>query len=1049
MDDEKFNLIEELNNADVLLERGLVYADAFVSKNYLSAVTNYGLVDMPIDGQVNFYLLDRIVYDMEESLDEKLINVYTAISNVGAGVSILVNSTEKGIEFYIGVKHADDEIAEVAKGVLEKSFKGNFSGSQLEEIYENVADKALDNYVTPNISSVSIVPAKRNKESAEANVQGIEKFIDTMRGYNYTALLIAEPISKENLELNKRGLFNLSSSISHFKSTQLTYGENSSVAVSKGMSDSFSKSLNESITDTTSQFRNENYSKNYGMSRGFFGIGFNTGSSSGFSTGNSWAHGVTSGTTETNTVSTSTNKTETTGDSKSITVTNENKRVNDVLESIDRQLERIKKSESFGFWNVASYFISDEKETALVAASTFKALLSGAESDLESSQVNLWEDSDDNTHEILYYLKYAQHPRFAMDIMESNFETDDHIITAGNMVSGDELPLVLSLPKYSVPGLPVIKIADFGRNIQYSSKTHQGKTIPFGSVFHMGAEDPERVNLSLENFRSHCFITGSTGSGKSNTTYKILDEMIENNIPFLVIEPAKGEYKRYYGALENINVFCTNPSLFSLLRINPFSFNDKIHVLEHLDRLIEIFNACWPLYAAMPAILKDSFEQAYIKAGWDLENSIYIPVQGKSKYPTFYDVLEILPEVINESSYSDEAKGNYIGALVTRVRSLTNGITGQVLCDENEISDEDLFDETTIVDLSRIASLETKSLLMGILILKLNEYRMSESSENQPLRHVTILEEAHNILKRTSGGGAEGANVQAKSVEMISSAIAEMRTYGEGFIIVDQSPTAVDVSAIKNTNTKIIMRLPDYEDAKISGLSMGLNENQINEISKLPMGVAAVFQNNWVEAVLVKIDKSEEIYHQEDMVVDNMQIAQVKGKIVERLLEDYEEGFFEDTDVTIRTNYTEELKEIVNETDINSFKKQELREAIVSLTASFDDIKVRNGLFAKQLMSFTKTRGLFSANKIKLSKNDYVIYTGFSKKDIDKNDLKIIKNWYDRIFNNLDNYLIFEEEVAMKKRKIIRYLLTHLQREYIEENRYHIIEVGVFNKKYV
>lgn len=111
---------------------------------------------------------------------------------------------------------------------------------------------------------------------------------------------------------------------------------------------------------------------------------------------------------------------------------------------------------------------------------------------------------------------------------------------------------------------------------------------------------------------------------------------------------------------------------------------------------------------------------------------------------------------------------------------------------------------------------------MGVLILKLNEYRMCTSEENQPLRHVTVMEEAHNILKRSPTGGSEGSNVQAKSVEMISSAIAEMRTYGEGFIIVDQSPTAVDVSAVKNTNTKIIMRLPDYEDCKIAGLSMGL-----------------------------------------------------------------------------------------------------------------------------------------------------------------------------------------------------------------------------------
>ena len=108
---------------------------------------------------------------------------------------------------------------------------------------------------------------------------------------------------------------------------------------------------------------------------------------------------------------------------------------------------------------------------------------------------------------------------------------------------------------------------------------------------------------------------------------------------------------------------------------------------------------------------------------------------------------------------------------------------------------------------------------MGILIMRLSEYRMSTAGEmNVSLHHVTVLEEAHNILKRTSTEqNLDDSNVVGKSVEMISNAIAEMRTYGEGFIIADQSPSAVDMSAIRNTNTKIIMRLPDEQDRHLAG----------------------------------------------------------------------------------------------------------------------------------------------------------------------------------------------------------------------------------------
>lgn len=505
----------------------------------------------------------------------------------------------------------------------------------------------------------------------------------------------------------------------------------------------------------------------------------------------------------------------------------------------------------------------------------------------------------------------------------------------------------------------------------------------------------------------------------------------------MVVEPAKGEYKRYYGKLPGIHVYCTNPRYYSMLHINPFRFNQGIHVLEHLDRLIEIFNACWPLYAAMPAILKESFERAYIKCGWDLENSIYIP-NGHSKFPTFNDVLEALPEIINSSSYSSDSKGDYTGALVTRVKSLTNGISGQVLCSVNDIDEEYLFDQNTIVDLSRVSSLETKSLLMGVLILKLNEYRMCTSEENQPLRHVTVMEEAHNILKRSPTGGSEGSNVQAKSVEMISSAIAEMRTYGEGFIIVDQSPTAVDVSAVKNTNTKIIMRLPDYEDCKIAGLSMGLNDSQIREISRFPMGVAVVYQNNWVEAVLTQIDKSEEQYHQTDLITDDYALAVIKGQLAVELVFQYETGLAAEEGFQL-----DDLLEIINSSDINASKKQDIVQSMVDWCSCFEREAPVNGSFAAKLAEFISCNGLFEALPIRFAK-DYKNEPKITRDCIDKKDLASIRNWHSRVYDHLDSYVLLTDENI--KNRVLRYLLLNKRVEEINYNKYQLIYEGIYGK---
>ena len=361
-----------------------------------------------------------------------------------------------------------------------------------------------------------------------------------------------------------------------------------------------------------------------------------------------------------------------------------------------------------------------------------------------------------------------------------------------------------------------------------------------------------RVKLDMDSLCAHTFITGSTGTGKSNFIYNLLEQIYEEDKHFLVIEPAKGEYKNVLGGFDDVSVYGTNPMYTELLHINPFSFPKHINVLEHIDRLVEIFNACWPMYAAMPAVLKDAIERVYKDKGWIFSNPAYY----SDDFPTFADLIKVLPQIMSESLYSADTKSDYSGALITRVKSLTNGINGEIFCSTKEISNEALFDKNVIVDISRVGSVETKSLIMGILIMKLQEYRMQPNKMNESLQHITVLEEAHNLLRRTSFAQAqESSNLQGKSVEMLTNAIAEMRTYGEGFIIADQAPDMLDEAVIRNTNTKIIFRLPDEHDCELVGKSIALSDVQIKELAKLPAFVAVIHQNDWIEAVLCKSEK--------------------------------------------------------------------------------------------------------------------------------------------------------------------------------------------------
>lgn len=554
------------------------------------------------------------------------------------------------------------------------------------------------------------------------------------------------------------------------------------------------------------------------------------------------------------------------------------------LKMIEKQIKRIEESTALGMWDFAAYVISPSPVIANNAAHMYLALTQGEESYLSQSAVNLWVANKDNKNDIkniLEFLKRLQHPEFALNSPEKIAGADpeeeidpedaDSIgwllypphVNATVSLTGRELAYAMNLPRKSVSGLPVLESVAFGREVQRFSNIDEEEKIVVGNIYHMRkVEGNIRVKLDVSSLCSHTFVTGSTGTGKSNFIYKMLDEILESTEDrrrrkkFLVVEPAKGEYKNVFGGRKDVFVYGTNPVYAELLQINPFAFPEHISVLEHIDRLVEIFNACWPMYAAMPAVLKDAIEIAYKEKGWIFTDPFYY----SKDFPTFMDLMEALPEVMEDSLYSADTKSDYAGALITRVKSLTNGINGAIFCSADEIDDADLFDRNVIVDISRIGSAETKSLVMGIIIMKLQEYRMKPGVMNESLRHVTVLEEAHNLLRKTSfNQSQESSNLQGKSVEMLTNAIAEMRTYGEGFIIADQAPDLLDEAVIRNTNTKVVFRLPNESDCELVGKSIALKDEQIKELSKLPAFVAAVYQNDWIEAVLCKTEKFSDI----------------------------------------------------------------------------------------------------------------------------------------------------------------------------------------------
>lgn len=901
-------------------KNALNLVDDVVLKSYLKRLDSMDIASMPeaegVDYSIVLFKINRMVYEEDEFATDKFISAISSMSFADCSVFLVIDGYRDKTDFYLGVKNNDPKrtTASVAD-TFKSSLVGQFPGIDIDDcsIVEKGKKSSLQEQVLRRISNASSlssyvgIPAFKDEDGKYDNknyVQGTEKLAQAMQGKRYTAIILASNLTTDVVTEIRNGYETIYSQLSPMSTQQLAYSTNESLANainrSKGVTQGKTKTqtIGESHTNGTSSSHSKSDSETkksktavgcsvlggvlsavgWGLMSTGAGaaIGMPLMAASGAmsavgatgkskTTGTTDTYGTSQSDTENRSMSDaeshsetftdSLGKTATIGSSKNYTLTIHNKHIEELMKRIDQELERISMSESTGLWSVASYFFSYDNDFASAesAATIFKSIMQGEESGVETSAINSWIDNSQKVKMLTNSVCRLSHPVFTNNLTVNG---ESIMVENSSLLSSKELAMLLSLPHKSVPGFPVVEHVSLAKEVIRNNESVMKREVSLGCIFDLGKVHTENhVKLDVKSLTQHVFVTGSTGCGKSETIYKLISETKQVGAKFLVIEPAKGEYKNVFG---DVNVFGTNPLIMPLLRINPFSFPTGVHVLEHIDRLTEIFNVCWPMYSAMPAVLKKAMLDAYESCGWDLRLSVNRLSRGEDVYPSFLDLFLSLEKVITESAYSEEVKSNYSGALLTRVESLTNGLNGEIFS-VNELSNMVLFDENCIIDLSRVGSQETKSLIMGILIMRLSEYRMTgANTPNSALKHLTVLEEAHNILKRVSTEQSqEGSNMAGKSVEMITNAIAEMRTYGEGFVIVDQSPTSVDKAAIKNTNTKIVMRLPDEDDRKVSGKAAGMNDKQIDEIAKLPTGVAVVYQNDWVSPVLCKIDRME------------------------------------------------------------------------------------------------------------------------------------------------------------------------------------------------
>ena len=535
---QKFTQSQEKINA------AFTQADNIIMRKYMPEIGNYPIKDIPAeiaDANINSVLrmnqITKIVYDADENNLDKLMNVYNSVALCGGTLIHIILSDGNSVEYYIGTRTSNINEISICQSVLSGTFEGNFPGSKLIQQDKAGLTACLNKVFSssalgqsPVISAVSGIPGLRSENNKDF-VQGMEKLIDSMSGKKYAMITIAEPVSSEQLLELKDNYEEIFSQLSPFAKITQTYSESDSSALAENISNAVTESVGSTISSTRNVSKTKSRGKSKAISPSIIVLSGSFGTNSGESNQTGFSHSDSQSSTSGRTQTKGTTDTFTTTTGQTLQLVRDNKKVIDLLQKIEKQIERIDDAKDNGLWSTATYCISDDTQTSKTLAGTLQSLCRGKKDTVENYSINTWMDPY-KTKRIEAYLKKMMHPLFEMNT--GNEPVD---ITPASMISGSELVITAGLPQKAVNGVSISKMVSFARNVFIEDgQCEAGNTILLGNVYHMGKREQAKIEIDLESLASHMMITGTTGSGKSNTVYQILSEARKNGVKFLVIE---------------------------------------------------------------------------------------------------------------------------------------------------------------------------------------------------------------------------------------------------------------------------------------------------------------------------------------------------------------------------------------------------------------------------------------------------------------------------------------------------------------------------------
>lgn len=817
--------------------------------------------------QVSLFKVTEISEGLASAYRLSMANIMSSLCALECAIVYMLKGNADGVSLFVGVAGEPSASFKVEKAAnaLKKAFEGNFLGASLEAIPE--ADLPAVIETSPYMGLVTGVPTLNDREAHNdpEEFQGIERLANSLTGEDWQFLIVAQPASDQEIQATLDDICQLSSNLSeHIKhSTQRSENEGTqnSKSTSQNRSETLGSSSGQSTGSSETTTRGTSTSKGTSDSSGSKGSNQSGGQSDSVAKGTTTSSNSGQNKNKTQGESKSVSETQTRGTSVALTQERTEKRHERLSQHLSEVLiERFLRGRSKGMFHTAVYVSAPTQ-------STFEQLKQGVFSIFQGNQANvtplrtLTITEPLSVEDLLQIHTLVGNPARKAPYSHHNALlhslpiVNSHALKAATWLNTNELAIFASLPSRELPGFKIRKSVDFALNT--GALAHEDAGVDLGCIVQHGRKlAHKRMKLASTDLNKHVFVTGVTGSGKTTTCMTLLRE---SGLPFMVIEPAKTEYRALFAQDQEIEYYTLGREDLTPFRLNPFELlpNQK-NLAGHISAINATLAAVFPMEAAMPHIVEEAIINAYTAKGWDIhscENFITDDpwAHDSDVWPTFSDMIRELDEVIASKGMGRDFEEKYRGSLVARLTNLTLGTKGRMLNTRRSLDFSRLLDKKVVIELEEMKSEEDKALFMGLILYRLAECMKHRHRQTPDFRHLTLVEEAHRLL---SNDPSHAHTSKKMGVEMFANMLAEVRKYGEGLIIADQIPNKLIPDVIKNTHTKIVHRLFAADDRRVMGDSMSLLDAQKDFLPLLQTGETVVYCGGWHSPVRIQIEET-------------------------------------------------------------------------------------------------------------------------------------------------------------------------------------------------